>query len=209
MKRVYCFLGIVLLVFMLVPVNAQTSLGFIGGLNLANVSIDPDMDVDWKNLNGLAAGGVLDFQLGDAASIRLEPMYLQKGTMAEEGDNKLEYKANYLEVPVLLKYALGSGEAKPFILAGPSIGYLLDAKLKATEGSESMEMDIKDVTKSIDLSLNFGAGFLVPLGKNSCFITARYALGLTNANDDPEDSETDIKTRGIQFLAGITFPLGG
>ena len=156
MKRINCFIGILLLIFMFVPVNAQTSLGFIGGLNLANVSIDPDMDVDWKNLNGFAAGGVLDFQLGDAASIQLEPMYLQKGTMAEEGDSKLEYKANYLEVPVLLKYSLGSGEAKPFILAGPSIGYLLDAKLKATEGSESMETDIKDVTSSIDFSLNFG-----------------------------------------------------
>ena len=54
MKRLYCFLGILLLVFMLVPVNAQTSLGFIGGLNLANVSVDPDMDVDWENLNGIA-----------------------------------------------------------------------------------------------------------------------------------------------------------
>lgn len=72
----------------------------------------------------------------------------------------------------------------------------------------SEEVDIKDETKSIDFGLGFGAGVSFPAGNNSLFVEGRYALGSTNLNDDPEDSETSIKTRGIQVMAGVTFPLG-
>jgi hypothetical protein len=48
-----------------------------------------------------------------------------------------------------------------------------------------------------------------PAGNNAIFVEGRYALGLINLNNDLEDHDTTIKSKGIQFMAGITFPLGG
>lgn len=61
----------------------------------------------------------------------------------------------------------------------------------------------------MDFGLGFGAGVSFPLGTNALFVEGRYALGLSNINDDPEDPDTQIKNKGIQVIAGITFPLGG
>ncbi len=48
----------------------------------------------------------------------------------------------------------------------------------------------------------------LPLGNNTVFVEGRYSLGLSDINDDSSD-DTKIKTKGIQIMAGFTFPLGG
>jgi len=70
------------------------------------------------------------------------------------------------------------------------------------------EQDIKDDIKSIDFGLAFGGGVSLPMGNNTVFVEGRYSLGLSDINDDSSD-DTEIKTKGIQIMAGITFPLGG
>ena len=89
-------------------------------------------------------------------------------------------------------------------MAGATIGCLQDAKLKVTMGRWD---DLKDDLKSIDFGFGFGAGLDLPIGNNSIFVEARYSLGLMNIADNAEDTYSDIKTRGIQIFAGITFPM--
>lgn len=70
----------------------------------------------------------------------------------------------------------------------------------------------------------FGAGLSVPVWKGSLFIEGRYALGMTNMNKGgmieltvgdfvipgPEtDPGDEIKSLGIQIMAGYQLPLGG
>jgi len=209
MKNMSVFLVVLLALCMVLPVSSQVNLGILGGLNLANISVDPDEGVDWSNRTTFGFGGVLDFSLNESVALHLEPMYLQKGTKADvEETFEIEFKAAYLEIPVMLKYAFGTSEIKPYVIAGPSIGYNLSAKVKMSGGGESEEEDVKDTIKSFDFGLGFGAGVNVLMGNNSIFVEARYTLGLTNINDDPDDPDTDVKTKGIQIFAGITFPLG-
>ena len=104
----------------------------------------------------------------------------------------------------MLKFAFGSSDTKPYVMAGPTVGYLLSAKVKDPDGEE----DIKDDIKNIDFGLAFGGGVSLPMGNNTFFVEGRYSLGLSDINDDPND-DTKIKTKGIQIMAGITFPLGG
>jgi opacity protein-like surface antigen len=191
-------------IFLALPVSAQINVGLIGGLNLANLSVDPDPGIDLNNRTAFGFGGVLDFTLSDMLALHLEPMYLQKGSKLESGGQEAKIKADYLEIPVMFKYAFGNSTAKPYVMAGPSIGILLSNKV--TNGGE---VDIKDETKSTDFGVGFGAGVSFPAGSSSIFIEGRYTLGLTNVNDDPNDPDTDIKTKGIQFFGGVTFPLGG
>jgi opacity protein-like surface antigen len=206
------------------PANAQVRLGVIGGLNLADISYDPGLSPDLSKFTGFGAGGVVQIRLAENLALQLEPMYLQKGAKLEgsfgdvEFDSSLSYnvnvkmKLNYLEVPAMLKLAVGTGATKPYFMAGPVIGFRLSAKqtgsISVSSFNVEIDEDFKDQTKSIDFGFGFGAGVSFPAGNNAIFVQGRYALGLTNINDDPEDSETKIKTNGIQVMAGITFPLG-
>ncbi len=186
------------------PANAQVNLGVVGGLNLAKVSFDPDPDgVDLSNRTAFGIGGVLNFGLGETLALQLEPMFLQKGAKATgQGiTGETELKASYIEVPAMLKFAFGSGDTKPYVIAGPTIGYLLSAKQDET--------DIKDDVKSIDFGLTFGGGVSLPMGNNTVFVEGRYSFGLADINDDSDPDADKIKTKGIQIMAGITFPLGG
>ena len=101
----------------------------------------------------------------------------------------------------MLKFAFGSGDTKPYVMAGPTFGYLLSAKQDET--------DIKDDVKSIDFGLTFGGGVSLPMGNNTVFVEGRYTLGLSDINDDSGPDADKIKTKGIQIMAGITFSLGG
>ena len=92
-------------------------------------------------------------------------------------------------------------------MAGPTIGFLQSAKLKVIMGSYEEWDDLKDDLKSIDFGLGFGAGLDLPIGNNFIFVEARYSLGLMNIADKDEGTYADVKTRGIQFFVGITFPM--
>ncbi len=207
MKRLSMVAIVLLALFIAIPVDAQHRIGFTGGLNLANVSVDPEeTGIEYSNRTAFGGGGVLDLRLAENIALQLEPMFLQKGTKVKDsvGGDDIKVKLSYLEVPLLLKLMLGQSTTRPYIMAGPSVGFRLSAKV-----SNGVELDIKDITKSTDFGLDFGAGISFPAGNNSIFVEGRYALGLSNINDDPEDPNTDVKNKGIQFMAGITFPLGG
>jgi len=146
--------------------------------------------------------------VGETLALQLEPMFLQKGAKLKLSDQgftlEAEIKVSYIEVPAMLKFAFGSGDTKPYVMAGPTVGYLLSAKVK----DDMEEQDIKDDVKNIDFGLAFGGGVSLPMGNNTFFVEGRYSFGLSDINDDSSD-DTKIKTKGIQIMAGITFPLGG
>lgn len=205
MKKFSLLLVVIFALFMVMPAGAQNRIGIAGGLNLANVSVDPEIEgLDYSNRTGFGFGGVLDLSLSENVALHFEPLYLQKGSKLEAGGEEAKVKLSYIEVPALFKLALGTSTTRPYLMAGPTIGFLLSAKV-----SNGEEVDIKDDTKSIDIGLGFGAGVSFPAGNNSVFVEGRYALGLTNINDDPDDPDTEVKNKGIQVIAGITFPLGG
>jgi len=191
---------------MVSPASAQVHVGVLGGLNLANLSVNPDEGVDWSKRTVYGFGGVLAYDLSESVGLYLEPMYLQKGTEGTNAEGTdIIAKLTYIEVPVLFKYAFGASNTKPYLIAGPSISFNLSAKVE--DKSTSTEIDVDDRFKSVDFGLGFGAGVSLLIGNNSIFVEARYALGLSNINDDPDIPDTNVKTKGIQFFAGITFVL--
>jgi hypothetical protein len=186
----------------------QTSGGFIGGINLASITFDPDPGIDFTTRTGFGFGGIVDFSFNETVGLRVEPMYLQKGTEAEEEGVELVISADYIEIPILLRYAVPSKNVRLFFMGGPTLGFNLSAKMKVSFQGQTEEDDMKDQIKSMDFGLAFGMGILIPAGQNTVFVEGRYSLGLSNINDDPDDAATTVKTRGIQIFAGMTFPLG-
>ena len=209
MNRMSVFLVLLLTLCVVLPAGAQIHLGVLGGLNLANINIDPwEEEEDWSSRTAFGFGGVFDYGLSEHTVLTLEPMYLQKGATLDFQGGDAEFKVAYLEVPVMFKYVFGAAGIRPYVMAGPTIGFNLSAEGETRWDGESETEDIKDETKSIDFGLGFGGGIYMPAGNNFIFVEARYALGLTNINDDPDNPDIDIKTKGIQIFAGITFPVG-
>jgi opacity protein-like surface antigen len=215
-----------LALFIALPVGAQVNLGVIGGANIANLNgEDPTGEkIDFSSRTVFGIGGVLDVRLAENVALRFEPMYLQKGAEFDLTDDPdfgtatFTAKANYLEVPVLLKIAFGTSNTRPYLMAGPTIGFNLSSKFELSALGFSAEIDADKVTKSTDFGLAFGAGVSFPAGTSSIFVEGRYVLGLTDIaeagtlefmGEQLEFEDVNVKTRGIQIMGGISFPLGG
>ena len=113
--------------------------------------------------------------------------------MSEGGGAELELKLEYFEVPMMVKFDLGTSDTKPYLMVGPTIGFNMSAKLKAAE----LEVDIKEDIESVDFGVGFGAGVNVPMGNNSIFLEARYALGLTDIDAADSDKEPEVVLVGL------------
>jgi opacity protein-like surface antigen len=174
---------------------------------------------DFTSHTGLGIGGVLDIRLSENVALRLEPMYLQKGAafvsdLVDPDFSEVTFKAAYLEAPLFLKITFGASAIRPYVLAGPVIGFNMSSSLNAP----GLDVETDGIVKSTDFGLGFGAGVSFPAGNNSLFIEGRYALGLADVakagaielmGEQLAVDDVEIKTRGIQLMAGITFPLGG
>jgi opacity protein-like surface antigen len=229
MKRVGLLFVILTIVFLAIPLMAQTQLGIIGGINIANISGDvldennQKQSLSTSSRTAFGIGGVLDLALSENVSLRFEPMYLQKGAKDEEEVEGVtvteKYKFTYIEVPAFIKIAFGTSNTRPYIMAGPSLGFLLSADLEFDIMGISASTDLKDAMSSTDFGLGFGGGVNFQLETLSIFLEARYALGLSDVftggtltilgmTEEVPDEALDIKTNGIQIMGGITFPLG-
>lgn len=211
MKKSYVLLIGLLILCCSGTALSQIQLGFLGGLNLANVNSDPEPaeSAEIKNLNAFGAGVTIGFKIGPFIVAQIDPMYLIKGYRMEEYSVEADAKIAYIELPLMLKYAFGSGGVRPYIMAGPTIGFNVSAKIKSEGDDISVELDFKDQVKSMDFGLAFGAGLSFPMGKLALFVEGRYGLGLMDISDVDELSDGTIKTKGIQIFTGISMPLGG
>jgi len=192
-------------VAVLLPVSpaAGHSIGFLGGVNLATLSVDPEDGAEYKNRTGFAAGGVLDLTLDENVSVQIEPMFVQKGSDVEILGGQGTFKLDYFALPALVKFAFGHGSARPFLMAGPEIAFKLNAKIESEAGDE---VDIDEDVKGTDFGAGLGGGVDFDAGGNLVFVEGRYTTGFTDINDSGSGEE--VKTRGFQILGGVTFPIG-
>jgi len=92
---------------------------------------------------------------------------------------------------------------------GPQFGILVDGEIDVEDAAGNVtKVDAKDVLKSSDLGLGFGAGFDLPFGLG---IGARYVIGLADFNDGvPFDplNPTDIpEFKNNVFMVSVWYAL--
>ena len=135
----------------------------------------------------------------------------------------MNVESSHLELPLLFKVGIGD-KIRPYLLAGPTIGFVLSSQIETEMAGLLLKGDLMDILNRTEFGAVFGAGLSVPVWKGSVFIEGRYALGFSNLNKggsidftvgdfvipgpdtDPAD---ELKTMGIQIMAGYQLPLGG
>ena len=214
MKKILIISAIAL--FGLTAVNAQeVEFGIKGGINLATITGDDTDDLDGRT--SFHVGVVAEIAISDKFSVQPELLYSSQGATSEdsyteEGFNVKEevtVKLDYINLPIIAKYYVADGFS---IEAGPQIGFLMNSELEIdlTASGEGISEDfsetedLKDYVKGIDVGLNFGLGYKMESGLN---FSARYNLGLSDGNDDPEFFESDsaLKNNVIQISVGYFF----
>lgn len=218
MKRIVILVTMMLLAFSVCVFAQETgaskmNFGIQAGVGFANVSGDSakaDPGETKKARTGIGGGVFATFKLNDQFGIQPELLYLQKGVKYEAGAAKTTVKADYIEIPVYLKWMPKiEGKVQPSIFAGPYVGFLMSAKIKGEgfTGADSIfngEEDVKDSTKSTDFGVSFGAGFGYELSpKGEFFLNVRYDLGMTKIDDHAE--QQDFKSNLFAIMIGYKF----
>ncbi|MDV7187482.1 porin family protein [Lutibacter sp. TH_r2] len=180
MKKLILIIAITVLTA--INVNSQTQFGVKTGLNIANLS--GDLEGADSRL-GLNFGVFAEILISEKLIFQPELLYSMQGAKSdysgEAYSNKVKFKYNYLNVPLIIKYYVVNNFA---VEVGPQIGFLLSAKDDYTfnYGGEptNEEYDSKNDLKSIDFGLNFGVSYTI--SKKISF-GARYNVGLYNIDD--------------------------
>jgi Outer membrane protein beta-barrel domain len=223
MKKQAFIVPIVFLLGTLGSALTQPQIGIIGGLNVADVKISVEDLSESSPIKTFGLGGLLEIGLVNNVHLSLQPMYIQKGGIIEgsEFQPEREWNMELLEIPVLFKMDFGD-RIRPYFLAGPEIGVILNSEITAEIDGITFKGDLSPVTRQFDFGLGFGAGISFQISQASLFLESRYALGLNdltnggtfeasagpitlNGTIKPED---EASSRGIQFFAGLTIPLG-
>ena len=190
-----------LLLFCGVEVSAlDVSWGLKGGVNFATLAVDTDPGPDFKYRIGLIAGGFFTWPLGSHLDVQPEGLFSQQGATLDDLGVKAEIRLDSLVTPILVRYKPSGSPRGLVVFGGPSIGFKLTAKVKATSSGTSVTDDISDEVKDVDFGVVFGAGW--EAGRLT--IDGRYTWGLSRLNTD-DNLEEKTTHRVIAVMAGVRF----
>ena len=171
-----------------VPGVPGPSFGVKAGLNFADLdkleAIDTSDELETEAKRAFIGGAYLNVPLG-AFKLQVEGLYSIKGSKGYVtnglGTNRSawEVRADYLEVPVLLRFDLPTPVIKPYIFGGVSYGILLKAEQRDGRRPDGW-YDIKDDLKPSDWSMTVGAGAEL----FGLLAEGRYTRGLTDSVDE-------------------------
>ncbi len=205
-------IGQLLSVFLLAATFAhgQSYLGLFGGLNMSKLSGDVPSKVKYKNSLGLNFGANLDLRLSETIFLSIQPSYSQEGTKisytlngSSEPIDSVTINLNYFSLPVLLK--ITSGNERFYALAGIEMALLLNSSQTIDDVEQELNVEVTE----LNVAMQFGVGFRIPVGFPRLFVELRYSQGLVNLTDDEITLNTipRVKTSGMKIIVGIEIPL--
>jgi hypothetical protein len=205
------------------------SVGITGGLNLADMYLSGSQGNDKQDITPMGRyglGAVLGYSLSDYFDLLIEPMYLQKGGMIQQGSDPVtqpegQIRTESVEFPLLMKNSYGD-QFQPYLLAGVSVGFNLKSEIEYNISGLQFTGDLNDVTQTVDAGFILGIGIQVPAGIFKIFMESRYVHGVLNQRrsgtvslssgsiqmDVVTDKDIDrFTSRGLQFMFGLILTL--
>lgn len=198
-KGLLCFTILLAGLMAAVPASAQLKFGVKGGLNIAKVKFDKSI-ADSDNRAGFFIGPMAEFTLPIVGlGVDAALLYDQK-EMELDGEKE---KTKYINIPINLKYSIGTKLAGVYLAAGPQFAFNVGGKnIFKDLDSESFELN-----NSV-LSLNVGGGVKL-LGKLQVGYNYNISLGNTGEMKSAEDLlgkvESDFKYSTHQISVAYLF----
>lgn len=156
---------------------SQSQIGFFVGSNASSIS-DGFIKSGYIGSNSFSVhfGGLYETKLNDKISFRPKAIFSKQGDR-ESFEENIQYETTYINIPINFKFF-----NKPYVLAGPQIGFLIETIKKNIDFGELEKLDYGlNLGVGIDLS-NFFIEFNIYQGLKS-FITVetdKIDLNATN-----------------------------
>ena len=185
--------------------SQELRIGVKAGVNFA--SIGGDFTDDYDGRTSFHLGGLVEIPISEKFAIQPELLYSGQGAKSEYDDSfgdsivtgKEKLKLDYINIPIMAKYYIMEGLS---VEAGPQFGLLLSAKnefeISDFRGDESVNVDVKDFYKTLDIAFGFGSSYRL---NNGLFFSARYVIGLTDITDDSYKTRNGV----LQLSGGFSF----
>lgn len=169
--------------------RARFLVGFTGGTSLSMFNGDEFENTALKF--GIVGGlrGIIAF--GDTLGAQPEVLFVQRGTAFDDIDDAW-LTLNYIQIPLLLRLTFTMGPVTPKLLAGPTVGYLLDGSVRVD--GLTLGLDPQDFS-SIDFGGALGAGADIDAGRGSLSLDVRFnhsILDITDGDENTFNSAFDI-----------------
>jgi len=190
----------------------ESSVILVGGLNIAKLSLPfPDLDfedieltIDNRTRLGFAGGVLVDVNAARRAGFTLGALYSQRGGKIRAavfgfGVGTVDFKMEYLEVPLLARVGVGGDKPAVSVLAGGMIGIPLRARTIFSSFGFDEDASFTDALPDVDFGVTIGARADVGRGN----LTAWYTHGLTDLTKGL--SPDPVKHRVFTMLAGWRF----
>lgn len=169
-------------------------------------------DIDDVSRRNLVTAGVF-YQLAPGRGIfALQPelLYAPKGGSYENESLNIreDYRLEYLELPVLLKFAIPIDETiYPNIFFGPQVGFRLSETydVSTTSGS-GLTISRNPDTRGVDYGGVFGGGVDFRLDGFWIGLGGRYTLGFNEIQE--ADQASDIQNGAFSLQLGVGVLLG-
>lgn len=206
MKKFLVLCLAALCVAAVLPQTLSAGVGIKGGLSLSKFAITPADTFPFpiENLTGPVGGVFFNMGLGPL-SFQMEALYARMGMKGSYEGATIEYRLDYIQVPLLLKvHVIPAGPVRPIVYAGGYGSYMLNAKGVMTSGEGSDSADLDDMFQKYDYGVIGGAGLEFKLPGLMLSVEGRYNLGLANIIKEAGEGESG-KNRSIMVLVGVGF----
>lgn len=185
MKLTKRFMAIAIALMVMMPAMAQFKIGPRLGVDINSLHFNKDVFQE-DNRAGFTGGLQAEFMIpGLGFGFDASVMYVRRSATFTD-NQRTEVNADYIEIPVNLKYKLGlpllSRILKPYVFTGPSFSFLTSRRFFSDF-----------VNKKSDTAWNFGFGVELI---NHLQLSASYAVGMSKALDVFHLSNEDANING-------------
>ncbi len=189
--------------FIFGSVKAQTnvkSLGVKAGFSSSSFRGATINDISRRNLATMGAYFNYAPKKG-VFSLQPEVLYSPKGSTFSYAGVRYEYKLNYIEVPLLLKFSIPiNATFFPNVFVGPQAGFRLSEKRSVILANGNQIVNTEK-TNGIDYGGVFGGGIDIKFDNVVLGFDGRYMLGLNELKS--ADEFNDIKNGSFSLNFGI------
>jgi len=213
--RTVVFLLIILTLPVVQPLSAQFSIGVNAGVTRMKFSGDAVSSLGYFEPDpGFSSALRVDYRISDAIALSLQPgynllrsRYLVMNDSATRAVDSTNLSLHSFSIP--LQVIVWSESGRFFILAGMQFDYNLSLKGEPLISSFATG-DVYEI-KDYSLYAQFGAGFIVPLGKPYLSFELRYSQGILDLTEPLIHQDSFLprtKLTNISFIVGLQWPLG-
>jgi hypothetical protein len=175
--------------------HAQVQFGLKAGANFATQTGSDAGDS--KTMFNFNAGAFLRLAIAPHVGIQPELVYSGQGASYDISQGTLKEHANYLNIPILLKYSFPMG---PYLETGPQLGFLLSANSSINGNSTNT----KNAYNTTDFAWVFGVGYKIP--RSPVGIDLHYNVGIANI-EDRNTTGSNGSWRNDVIQLGLTYVL--